>query len=53
MDEDEPWKVKDPLGLAGFEKRLEPDDPNVEKLPKVYIGTNDPIYDSTQRYAGS
>lgn len=48
MEKYEKWRVKDPLGIAGFSKRLEqPDDPKVEKLPSAYKGSieNDPLWE--------
>jgi len=34
----------DPRNLLPFERELEPHDPNVERLPNAYVGTDQQVY---------
>ena len=44
MDDDRYFADMDPRNLLPFTCQLEPDDPNVQRLPTVYIGTNEIVY---------
>src|SRR3954464_11211553 len=41
MDEERYWPEMDPRKLLPFTCQLEPDDPNVQRLPSTYVGTDD------------
>jgi hypothetical protein len=44
MDEDRYFPDLDPRNLLPRTVQLEPDDPNVVRLPSAYIGTDEIIY---------
>ncbi len=45
MDDDERYFPElDPRNLLPLTSQLEPDDPNVIKLPSAYVGTDQQVY---------
>lgn len=45
--EEEGYEVRaqlDPRNLLPYERELEPHDPNVERLPTAYVGTDRALY---------
>jgi len=47
MDDDRNFFDKDPRNLLPRTCQLEPDDPNVQRLPSAYIGTGEIVYGSS------
>jgi hypothetical protein len=46
MDDERYFPELDPRNLLPFTCHLEPDDPNVQRLPSAYVGTDQLIYGS-------